>query len=296
MRSFPFVIVAMSVASLPMTCLAQQTVFEQATPNSVVPVGAVPLPSTPIFLESQPMAPFFGPTTVGSPLYSTGFTLSSGGGDDFGLLHDASVRKDLEILDEQMKRFTEVESEYREKISVMVNEHQEQGGFNTREGQQEYARRLQELQNKQREAIQGVLLPHQLDRFKQVSRQWKMQMMGMANVLHHGSLSEELEISKSQKARLREIEKEFRRELAKKVKEMTEAAEQRMLDELSSEQREKLRELTGDEFKQDAADWATPAIMDMPVEEKVEKLTGESTFESPALSTPPVNSGDKSDQ
>ncbi len=173
--------------------------------------------------------------------------------DAFSQIHDPSVRKDLELVDDQYSQIKKIQTEFQERLSSLMKEYPKSKGDNERI--KDISLAIQKIQKDKKEALSDVLLPHQLERLKQVSRQIHMKNMGTGPALQHGELAKELEISKDQKKNLAKIQADLQKELQQLRDELKADAKKKLLSELTAEQRTKLKELTGDEFKRNPRDW-----------------------------------------
>lgn len=196
--------------------------------------------------------------TVSPPMLATPMPIPSygwyGGGDSgMHLLHDPSVMKDLELVDDQKERLNQVRKDYGKQLRDVMKQ------FSKAKNDQERIKELQEemqlIQKEQSEAMSNVLLPHQLDRIKQVSNQMQMNSMGTAGALQYGNLAKELEITDDQKKKLAKIQQDLQKQIAEATKRLQESAKKKVMQELTADQRSKLDDMVGEEFKRDPNDW-----------------------------------------
>lgn len=200
---------------------------------------------------SQPMATYTVQSGVFSaPISSYGWYA---GGDGMHLLNDPSVMKDLELVDDQRDRLASVQKDFGKQLKEVMKEFGK--AKNDQERLKELQAEMQTIQKEKTDALSNVLLPHQLDRIKQVSNQMQMNSIGTAGALRFGKLAKELEISDEQKRKLAEIQQELQKKIAEQTKKLKEAAKKQVLQELTADQRAKLKDMTGEEFKRDPKDW-----------------------------------------
>lgn len=191
------------------------------------------------------------------------FSGTSGGSWSYGNpngnlnhLNDPSVMKDLELVEEQISKIGEIRSDYNKQRQEMWTELAKVRKAKDKQRMKAVQESVADLPTKQNEAMSDVLLPHQLDRIKQVSRQIQMQNMGGASsAFQHGQLAKELEITDEQKKKLAEIQKQMNEDIVAKSNEIRAAAKKRALDQLTAQQKSKFQELTGEEFKRNPKDW-----------------------------------------
>ena len=113
-----------------------------------------------------------------------------GHGDSFSMLNNPSVRKELELVDEQMDRIREVNKEFGEKIRESLGD-LSQGGFDPDRASQ-LKDVIAQIQQQKQDEINKLLLPHQQDRLKQVALQMQMKSRGTANALSSDKIAEAL--------------------------------------------------------------------------------------------------------
>ena len=213
--------------------------------------------STPITSQSYTLDLNGGAVDVSVPVVLGGFTFEGGfAGGNLNLLNDRSVMKDLELVDEQISKLADIRAEFRQQFQKEWKELANARKENDKERVKELNNALKDLQNKQDDELSNVLLPHQLDRIKQVSRQMQMQMFGgMSGALQRGQIAKELEITDEQKKKLADVQKKMNEDIIAKTKEIRESAKKQAMELLTSEQKNKLKDLTGEEFKRDPKDW-----------------------------------------
>ena len=186
-----------------------------------------------------------GMAFVGGPLMSAP--------DPMSLLSDASVQKDLELVDDQVGQLREMQREFAREMKEQI------GDFSKGEINPERFKNVGELVKRIREQqkirMEQMLLPHQLERLKQVALQKHMEVAGTAGALG-GKIAEELGITEEQKGQLKEKEKEVQQDMAEKMAKLREEAHQELLEVLTPPQREKLKQLIGEKFKSEPQDWS----------------------------------------
>jgi Spy/CpxP family protein refolding chaperone len=108
--------------------------------------------------------------------------------------------------------------------------------------------RLKELRDELAKEVENVLLPHQRRRLDEISLRMKMRQRGTSGSLVDTELAKTLDISDSQKERIRERAAKVQKELEEKIAKLREEAREEILDELSPEQQRKLKDLLGKDF------------------------------------------------
>ena len=180
------------------------------------------------------------------------------------LLSNPSVVQDLELVPSQKDKLQKVassfESQYRKLRKVATK-----SGGNV-ESLKKANEALGKLMEKKSEAMLSVLLPQQKVRLEQIRHHLAFRNRGVGTALVSGKVAKELEITSQQKKRILEIEEQLRRDVAKKVRELKEAARRKIIGTLNQTQQQKLDSLLGDEFVQKASDWKRSN--DGPAEDK----------------------------
>lgn len=175
--------------------------------------------------------------------------------DQFGLLSQQSIQEELDFVGEQRDQYKKLQQDYNARIREKM-ESMNKGGFDP-EKARNFGEEIRALKDQQARDIEELLLPHQINRLKQIQLQQRMKAMGL-NALNDKQLAEELGMSEEQLEKLKERAKELSSELQKKIQELRDETQQTLLKELSKDQQEKLKELTGSKF-----DLPTPKPLEM---------------------------------
>lgn len=218
---------------------------------TVLLFGFVACPAT----AKQPGTPQLGTVSeVPDDRPLIGFTLPRMPADEMQSLHDASVLKDLEIVDEQRDEIEAIQLSYNERFQVLVRKMMSSGTDSAT--QEKLTKELLDFHRERTDALSSILLPHQLVRVKQVTIQNTIEYSGgLAAAVNQGELAKRLNISDEQKEQLKKIQTELQKEISKKTLECKEAARKRVLESFSAEQRRQLKEMTGEKFVRRQSDW-----------------------------------------
>src|SRR6185503_12998486 len=109
-----------------------------------------------------------------------------------------------------------------------------------------------------------ILLPHQVDRLKQLRLQMQMRNRGV-NALAAGELAEVLDLTDEQKAKLADKQKEAEKQLREKIEEIRRQLQRDVLTEvLTAQQRDKLVKMIGDEYKYKPVEPQLPPFLKAP--------------------------------
>lgn len=166
--------------------------------------------------------------------------------DQFGLLSQQSIQEELDFVGEQREQYKRLQQDYNSRIREKM-EAMNKGGF-APEKAKNFGEEIRVLKEQQSRDIEELLLPHQVNRLKQIQLQQRMKAMGL-NALNDKKLAEELGMTEEQLEKLKERAKELSSELQKKMQALREETQQALLKELSKDQQEKLKELTGSKFE-----------------------------------------------
>ncbi len=207
---------------------------------------------------------FDGETTSGMRIMSGGaggMTFLSGMGGDFvmpapdpwSMLNNPSVQKDLELVGDQLASVQELQSKFAQEMKEQIGDISK-GGL-SKDRLQELPALMEKIRAEQREKMEGMLLPHQVARLQQVALQTHLKQAGTAGALASEKVAEALGISKEQIERLKARSKEINEQLAKDTEALKEKAKEELLQELTPDQRNKLKEMTGDKYEPQTKDW-----------------------------------------
>ena len=89
--------------------------------------------------------------------------------DQMSLLSDASVQKDLELVDDQVKQLREMQREFSRELKDQIGD-LSKGDFD-KSRIKDIGKLVSELRAEQKTRMEQLLLPHQVDRLKQVALQ-----------------------------------------------------------------------------------------------------------------------------
>lgn len=176
----------------------------------------------------------------------------AGGGGTTGLLQDESVRKELDLVDEQITKLTDLATRLREDIQAQL-QGVDFGSFRDLSEEERNARmaeiraKTEKVTADAQKEIDAVLLPHQRERLKQLAVQSQMRF-GADRALTNGTLAEELGITEEQKEKLAAKQQEIQAGLQEKIAKLQEEARDELFSVLTSEQQAKLKAMIGKSF------------------------------------------------
>ncbi len=170
----------------------------------------------------------------------------------FNLLANESVRRELQLTDDQFKGVQKIQQETQKRMSEVLRANMAAGNPPAAG-----VRELMEEGRKTAEgAIEEILLPEQLNRVRQLAYQVEISQLGLGESLTSGRLGKEIDVHEDQKQHLTDkaaaIETETRLAIAK----IRAAARAKLLAELAPEQRKKAKELLGPHFEYEELNFA----------------------------------------
>jgi hypothetical protein len=161
------------------------------------------------------------------------------------MLRRQDVRKELELLDDQVSELQKFEESVREKMRTAFSGMQDV----PREERMEKAREAFEKIRQEGEAkVKEVLLPHQQKRLEQLSNQFRVRG-GAGRALSGDRLAEELSLSDEQKEKIRAKAEQLGEQMRQKIAELQKQSQEELLKELTPAQQQKWKEMMGDPFE-----------------------------------------------
>ena len=170
----------------------------------------------------------------------------SGSVNPLSLLDNTGIREELEMVGDQLDKFRNAQKEFRNQAAERAKS-LSSGNLNPGDIGN-IAKEIAELQKNQQKQLESMLMPHQLERLKQIALQVQMKKRGAAKTLLSDSVTEQLGIDDAQKKRIEDRQEELKKELAERMEKLKEEIRNKLLAELTSEQKAKLKELSGDDF------------------------------------------------
>ena len=159
-----------------------------------------------------------------------------------GMLADEEVRLDLEMVDDQYQELKELNAQIQQRMAEQIRNLDLTDTENL-------ASRLNELREQAQRELNSLLLPHQIDRLRQIRLQNQLRHRNLIDVLCSHPLKSLLHISDSQARELRKDEKQIQEELEREIAKLREQARDRLLSRLKAGQRSELKEMLGESFE-----------------------------------------------
>lgn len=185
------------------------------------------------------------------------------GSDPFSLLSNQNVQSELNLVDEQVEQLKDVQKRFQDRMREVTSEMRGEGGrFKFDESMIQKLKDVSaEIQEQKRAEIEGLLLPDQIQRLKEVALQTKMKRAGTVNALGSEEVAEALGLTEEQIEKLREKSKKLADDVRKEIEAVRERARKKLLSELTDEQQEKLEEMMGEKFEEEEGESRT---LDVP--------------------------------
>jgi len=175
-----------------------------------------------------------------------GFSGGFGGGGLTGVLMREDVRKELELVDEQIAGLQKLGEGLRGRMGEMFS------GIRDIEDREERMTKMREIMGKAQaeteKEVGEILLPHQMKRAKQLVFQQRLRGGAGRALTGGGSLAEELGITETQQEKLRATNEKLEAELRQKIAELRNKAQDELLKVLTTKQQAQFKELVGEPF------------------------------------------------
>lgn len=169
----------------------------------------------------------------------------------FNLLSNESVRRELQLTDEQYGGAKKIMQESQERVqkSIQAQMSARQEGTALRIGGPEFRNMMQENQQAAEAAIEEILLPEQLERIRQLAYQVEVSQTGLGEALVSGRLGKEIDVHEDQKQHLTDRAAKIEEEARQAIIEIRAKARAKLFAELAPEQRKEAEELLGPYFE-----------------------------------------------
>lgn len=167
----------------------------------------------------------------------------------FFLIQDENVRKDLELVEDQVTKLREIGRKsfegMREMFSGFRDLSEEEREKKMTEIREKMQKRTEEIQKEMNE----VLLPHQRERLKQITLQSRLRRGNTSDALASETITKELGITDEQKEKLKAAQEEAEKELREKTEKLRQELKDKVLKVLTAEQRAKFEKMIGEKIE-----------------------------------------------
>ena len=191
--------------------------------------------------ELMAMVPMINDIVLGQPIGSTGKQYNATS-STLGLLADESVRKELEMVDEQFADLQKANEQIQKRMADQLR------GLDLTDMKSATAQILA-IRDQSEKELQATLLPHQMKRLRQLMVQNQLRRRSLVEILTSEPWRSQLEISNEQADKLRDSEVEIAKDLERQIAELREKARQRLLGTLENRQRKQVEEMFGDAYE-----------------------------------------------
>ncbi|MCA9177560.1 MAG: hypothetical protein KDB14_23905 [Planctomycetales bacterium] len=169
------------------------------------------------------------------------------------VVQSPQVQVELELVEDQIKKLRAASDEFYKAQSELYRTMSKE--MKDELGRAEFAERVAALREEMYKKIQETLLPHQLERAKQVAFQMRVRNGSSYSLYADSGIRELLGITEEQQKRLQERSKALNQELTEKYQQLRQEMADELLKELTAEQRKKLKELAGEDYTPPQIDW-----------------------------------------
>lgn len=168
------------------------------------------------------------------------------------LLRIEKVQKEIELTDDQKAELQKIEEQSRERMRQLF-----QGGQQDREAARQ---RFEQARAETQKAIEGVLLPNQVKRLKEI----RLQVAGISAAIMDAEVRKDLGVSEEQVQKIREGaqkvieelrgqrqegERPSREQLQQRMQEFRQKVADAVMAQLTEEQKKKWNEMIGEKFE-----------------------------------------------
>ena len=191
--------------------------------------------------EMMAMIPLINDIVLQQPIGSTGQKYNATS-TMIGLLADPEVRKELEMLDEQFDSLQKTNASIQKRAAEQLLQLDFSDGENV-------TSRLKDLRGQSEDELLATLLPHQMDRLRQILAQNQLRRRSLVDVLTSEPTKTRLEISDEQSSKLKQAEREINEELENRIAELRREAREKLVSKLTSKQQRDFDTIFGDTFE-----------------------------------------------
>ncbi len=177
-----------------------------------------------------------------------------GGTSALGLLGDEKVQDELELVEDQIDAIQDYQQEQRDSMqkmfSGMRDRFRDMSDEERSEAMTDIREKITQSNKEFQERVFSDLLPHQIERLKQLMSQSSSQRLGgMSSGNISDELAEQLGLTEAQIEKLKEKAAEVKVDLEAKMTKLRQQAVEEILSVLDPAQREKYREIMGESFQ-----------------------------------------------
>ena len=175
------------------------------------------------------------------------------------IMHNPALRDELDIVEDQVKELQQISQDFQKEIQTFNAAHSKkimevQELFRSGEQQKamemstEFQRQMFEISEKHFKIVEKKLLPHQIKRIQQISKQEVLKYMSPFKD-EFGipfAIAEDLGLSPNEKKKLKETIEKAREKYYAKVLELKEKTHAEILKSIPADKREQVKEILGE--------------------------------------------------
>jgi len=162
-------------------------------------------------------------------------------------LRTKQVQQELELVEEQREAVDDLMKETSSKMRTMYSGLRD---LPATERTERYYEKMGELAAESEKKMHEILLPHQVDRLKQLALRMSLRTRGTVYTLGQSDLADALGISEEQRQKLREKQQEMQKQLTLEYHKLRAQMQDQLLESvLTPGQLAKLKELQGEPSK-----------------------------------------------
>lgn len=180
-------------------------------------------------------------------------------GELMNLINNESVRKEIDLVDDQYKKMRDFNKTIQEKIqkdiAQLINPDSKTTNSSVKLRGKKIAETIKKHQTAAEKQLKELLLPHQVKRLEQVANQMTLKNRGTAGALASVKFKEALGLSDEEVENIKARSQEIQADLEKEIAKLREKAKKDLLKELTPAQRKKMDEIMGDEFEYKQPQW-----------------------------------------
>lgn len=196
--------------------------------------------------ELMAMVPLVNDIVLQRPIGSTGQKYNAAS-STLGLLANEDIRGELEMLDEQYEDLQAANKAIQERAADQLRKLDFSDFQNVTE-------KIQSIRDQSEQELQQTLLPHQMQRLKQILAQSQLRRRSLVEILTSEPMKSQFEISDVQAGDLKSAERKINEDLERQIEKLREQAKEKLIRQLNRSQRQQVEEMFGDafEFKRNA--------------------------------------------
>lgn len=172
---------------------------------------------------------------------------SWGFGGPVDLLARGDVRRELELVEDQIKQLDKLREQSRHRMREIFTDLRDKGGSRHDFGERMRAA-VGQFHSEVEQAIEQILLPHQLTRLKQLELQRRLRG-GLLEAFTNKQLLDQLGLTPEEQRQLEEHRREVEHELQQQFAKLRDQAREKLLGFLSPEQQSRFQVLLGAPFE-----------------------------------------------